>query len=156
MNYPRLKSFVLQSKLCFVLLLGSVSVVQAQGLNTDQVQWHGFVSQGLIQAPQTNFVNLDDTISSELTDLGVNMSWALTDKLRLAGQVVYLDGGQRYVKGTRLDYLFIDWTTKTRQSLKRVSLALNLKMARILRTGLNLQKQKRHRSMKAGILFGEK
>lgn len=110
MNYPRLKSFVLQSKLCFVLLLGSVSVVQAQGLNTDQVQWHGFVSQGLIQAPQTNFVNLDDTISSELTDLGVNMSWALTDKLRLAGQVVYLDGGQRYVKGTRLDYLFIDWT----------------------------------------------
>ena len=50
----------------------------------------------------------------------------------------------------------IDWTTKTRQSLKRVSLVLNLKMARILRTGLNLQKQKRHRSMKAGILFGVK
>jgi len=110
MNYPRLKSFVLRSKLCVLLLLSSVSLVQAEGLNTDKVQWHGFISQGLIQAPETNFVNLDDSISAELTDLGVNMSWALSDNLRLAGQVVYLDGGRRYTKGTRLDYLFLDWT----------------------------------------------
>lgn len=110
MNYPSLKSFVLHSKLCLLLLLSFVSQVQAEGLNTDKVQWHGFISQGLIQAPETNFVNLDDSISAELTDLGVNMSWALSDNLRLAGQVVYLDGGRRYTRGTRLDYLFLDWT----------------------------------------------
>jgi hypothetical protein len=101
---------VLRSKLCLLLLLGCSLQLQAEGLKTDKVQWHGFISQGLIQAPETNFVNLDDSISAELTDLGVNMSWALSDNLRLAGQVVYLDGGRRYVKGTRLDYLFLDWT----------------------------------------------
>ena len=110
MNYPSLKSFVLRSKLCLLLLLGSVVQAQAEGLTAEKVRWHGFISQGLIQAPETNFVNLDDSISAELTDLGVNMSWALTDNLRLAGQVVYLDGGRRYTKGTRLDYLFLDWT----------------------------------------------
>lgn len=110
MNYPSLKSFVLRSKLHLLLLLGFVFQAQADGLTTDKVQWHGFISQGLIQAPETNFVNLDDSISAELTDLGVNMSWALTDNVRLAGQVVYLDGGRRYTKGTRLDYLFLDWT----------------------------------------------
>jgi len=101
---------VLRTKLCLLLLLGCSLQLQAEGLKTDKVQWHGFISQGLIQAPETNFVNLDDSISAELTDLGVNMSWALSDNLRLAGQVVYLDGGRRYVKGTRLDYLFLDWT----------------------------------------------
>lgn len=105
MNYPRLKSFMLRSKLCLILLLSCSWQLQA-----DELQWHGFISQGLIQAPETNFVNLDDSISAELTDVGVNMSWALSEKLRLAGQVVYLDGGRRYTKGTRLDYLFLDWT----------------------------------------------
>lgn len=105
MNYPSLKSFMLRSKLCLLLLLGC-----SLQLPADELQWHGFISQGLIQAPETNFVNLDDSISAELTDIGVNMSWALSDKLRLAGQLVYLDGGRRYTKGTRLDYLFLDWT----------------------------------------------
>jgi len=106
MNYPSLKSFVLRSKLCLLLLLS----LSCSELYADEVQWHGFVSQGLIQAPETNFVNLDDSISAELTDLGMNMSWRLSDKYRLAGQVVYLDGGRRYTKGTRLDYLFLDVT----------------------------------------------
>jgi len=75
----------------------------------------------------------------------------------LSAETVKSPNGAMVLKeSSRTEYLFIDWTTKTRQSLKRVSLVLNLKMARILRTGLNLQKQKRHRSMKAGILFGVK
>lgn len=105
MNHPSLKSFMLRSKLCLIMLLGSVFQLQA-----DEVQWHGFISQGLIQAPETNFVNLDDSVSAELTDLGMNMSWNVSDNIRLAGQVVYLDGGRRNTKGTRLDYLFLDWT----------------------------------------------
>lgn len=105
MNYPSSKSLKFHSKLSVLLLL-----VCSLQLSAQELQWHGFISQGLIQAPETNFVNLDDSISAELTDIGVNMSWVMSDKLRLASQVVYLDGGRRYTKGTRLDYFFIDWT----------------------------------------------
>ena len=76
----------------------------------DEPSWHGFVSQGLMQAKDTNFVNLDDKVSAELTEVGLNASWTLTDELRLAGQVVYVDGGRRFVQGSKLDYLFLDWT----------------------------------------------
>ena len=74
------------------------------------VHWHGFVSQGVIQAGDSNFVNRDGEVSLALTEVGLNASWQLTDNLRLAGQGIYLNGGNRYVEGVRLDYLLLDWT----------------------------------------------
>jgi hypothetical protein len=73
-------------------------------------QVHGFISQGLIDVNGSNFVNDDGALSSELTELGLNGSYQLNSTLRLTGQVVYLDGGNRYVKGVRIDYALLDWS----------------------------------------------
>ena len=76
---------------------------------SDDLSWHGFVAQGVIQSENSNFINDDGDVSFELTEVGLNASYRFNSTLRLAGQGVYLNGGHRYEEGTRLDYLFLDW-----------------------------------------------
>lgn len=71
---------------------------------------HGFVAQGLAQASKTNYINDDGDVSSKLTDIGLNGSYTLNDTMRLSGQVVYIDGGNRYDDGLRVDYALLDWS----------------------------------------------
>lgn len=78
-------------------------------LAESELSWQGFVAQGLIQAPDSGFVNDDGKLSAELTEIGLNGRYSLSPSWHLAGQVVYLDGGNRYPTGARLDYLFVDW-----------------------------------------------
>ncbi|HEY0922980.1 hypothetical protein [Rheinheimera pacifica] len=73
------------------------------------IDWNGFIAQGLIQAPDSGFVNSSGDISAELTELGLNSRLRLAPAWHLSGQLVYLDGGNRYPPGLRLDYLFLDW-----------------------------------------------
>lgn len=75
-----------------------------------EVSWHGFVAQGLMQAPDSNFVNNKGELSAELTELGLNGRLKLAPSWHVAGQLVYLDGGNRYPEGGRVDYLFVDWS----------------------------------------------
>ena len=72
-------------------------------------QWHGFLAQGVIQADKSNFINRSGDPSLALTELGLNGALQLQPNWRVAGQVVYLDGGNRYPDGLKLDYLFVDW-----------------------------------------------
>lgn len=85
------------------ILLYPASVVAAD------IDWNGFIAQGLIQAPDSGFVNSSGDISAELTELGLNSRLRLAPAWHLSGQLVYLDGGNRYPPGLRLDYLFLDW-----------------------------------------------
>ena len=72
---------------------------------------HGFASQGVIQASDNNFVSReDDDVSYDLTEIGINASWQWRPDIRFAGQMVYLNGGNRYEEGARVDYLLMDWT----------------------------------------------
>lgn len=90
----------------------AVLAVFLGGLNTasaQEWQWHGFLSQGMIQADKSNFINQSGKPSIALTELGINGAKQLSPNFRLAGQVVYLDGGNRYPSGLKLDYLFLDW-----------------------------------------------
>ena len=100
-----LKSFQLSLSACLLLLSG-ISVAVA----ADTWHWHGFVSQGLMQAENSNFVNDDGSVSTELTEVGLNGSYKLSPDWRLSGQLMYLDGGNRYASGWRIDYLFLNWT----------------------------------------------
>lgn len=70
---------------------------------------HGFLAQGISSSIDSDFITSDDQISAELTELGVNANYILNKNVSVAGQLVYVDGGNRYRKGFRLDYLFIDW-----------------------------------------------
>jgi hypothetical protein len=78
--------------------------------DTTEFSWQGFVAQGLIQAPDSSFVNRSGDVSTELTELGLNGRLKLAPSWHLAGQLVYLDGGNRYPVGGRVDYLFLDWS----------------------------------------------
>jgi len=103
--------------LAILLVALSVNISQAQEPNTfstsQDFQLHGFISQGLIDVDGSDFVNDDGELSAELTEVGLNASYQLSNKFRLAGQVVYLDGGNRYPQGARVDYALLDWSAFT-------------------------------------------
>jgi len=75
----------------------------------DDFVWQGFAAQGLIRAADSSYVNNSGKTSAALTELGLNGRYRVAPDWHLAGQVVYLDGGNRYPQGARLDYLFLDW-----------------------------------------------
>ncbi len=93
----------------FILLICCTFSAVAHDNNSAKWQWHGFIAQGLVDVNGSNFVSNDKSLSTELTELGINASYNIEPNLRLAGQIVYLDGGNRYHKGTRIDYLLLDW-----------------------------------------------
>ncbi|MCF2950303.1 TonB-dependent receptor [Paraglaciecola aquimarina] len=82
--------------------------ISGQGFS-DSLKVHGFVSQGIVQAVDSNFVDDDEDVSFKLTEVGLNASYRINNNLRVAGQGVYLNGGNRYPEGLRIDYLFLDW-----------------------------------------------
>jgi hypothetical protein len=105
----------------FAILIAAfcTTLVQADEENKQSklhdFQLHGFISQGLIDVDGSDFVNDDGELSAELTEIGLNASYQLGNQFRLAGQVVYLDGGNRYSQGARIDYALLDWSAFTNE-----------------------------------------
>ncbi len=97
------------AKLISFSALFSVNLYAQENAQQDW-QVHGFVAQGIINVNGSDFVNDDGDLSAELTEVGINGSYKLSDSFRLTGQAVYLDGGNRYVEGARIDYALIDWS----------------------------------------------
>lgn len=106
------RNLLLNNKLFIIAFFFSVNVVASNTSVNDSKRFklHGFVSQGIIDADDSNFVNDNGKPSAELTEVGLNATYQLTESLRVAGQIVYLDGGNRYAKGARVDYALLDWT----------------------------------------------
>ncbi|MFT2089391.1 TonB-dependent receptor [Paraglaciecola sp. 2405UD69-4] len=73
-----------------------------------EIKINGFVAQGVIKAEDSNYVEDDGGLSLKLTEVGLNSSYRFNSKFRVAGQLVYLDGGNRYQQGARVDYLFLE------------------------------------------------
>lgn len=92
-----------------IAMLLMVICSSSKAFASKNLNWHGFVAQGLIQAQDSNFVDDHGDYSLKLTEIGINGSYRLDPRFRLAGQVVYLNGGNRYPEGIRADYLFLDW-----------------------------------------------
>lgn len=108
------------NKTPIVLALVAVSYMntaqaQEHPSSSQDFQFHGFISQGIIDVNGSDFVNDSGDISTELTEIGVNASYQLSSDFRLAGQVVYLNGGNRYSKGARVDYALVDWSAFTNE-----------------------------------------
>ena len=80
----------------------------AQAQDVQKVQWHGYVSQGLTQSVDSDYLTDNNDITTDLTEVGINGRWQIRDQLALVGQLNYLNGGNRYEAGGRVDYLFID------------------------------------------------
>jgi len=103
-------SFIQKNKLFFVMLIAVINLffIQAEAADKD-FQFHGFAAQGIIDVDGSNFVNDDGSLSTQLTELGINASYQLNSDFRLTGQIVYLNGGNRYEEGIRVDYALLDW-----------------------------------------------
>jgi hypothetical protein len=84
-------------------------IFQSFCLDAESLKINGFVAQGIVQAKDSNFVNDSGDVSLKLTEVGVNSAYRINPSLRVAGQAVYLDGGNRYPDGFRIDYLFLEW-----------------------------------------------
>lgn len=92
-----------------IIMLFAYVVLFSTSSTAKTYDWKGFIAQGLIQAEHSNFVNDEGDPSLRLTEVGLNGYYRLAPNLRIAGQGVYLNGGNRYAEGHRLDYLFLDW-----------------------------------------------
>ena len=99
------------SKVLVLIVLNSlmIEVLAAQEINHN-LQIHGFIAQGIIDVEGSDFVNDSGDVSTELTEIGLNASYQLSSQFRITGQVVYLEGGNRYDNGTRIDYALLDWS----------------------------------------------
>ena len=89
--------------------LGLGLIFQSYCLNAESLKINGFIAQGIVQAGDSNFVTDDGEVSLKLTEIGVNSAYRINPSLRVAGQAVYLEGGNRYPDGFRIDYLFVEW-----------------------------------------------
>lgn len=89
--------------------LGVGLIFQSFCVDAESIKINGFVAQGIVQSKDSNFVNDDGDVSVKLTEVGVNSSYRINPSFRIAGQAVYLEGGNRYPDGFRIDYLFLEW-----------------------------------------------
>ena len=106
-----LVSFKLSKSSLKPLLLCMLALLSESALAEDWT-WHGFVSQGVIQARESNFVNNDGEVSARLSEVGLNSVYQIDSNLKLSGQLMYLNGGNRFVDGLRIDYFFLNWTPR--------------------------------------------
>ncbi len=105
------------NRLLFVVMTVALYLFTFNASSTEEnFQFHGFAAQGMIDVNGSNFVNDDGSLSPKLTEVGINGSYQLNDKLRLTGQVVYLNGGNRYAEGVRVDYALLDWSVYEHQN----------------------------------------
>jgi hypothetical protein len=99
-------------------LLVAPAGTRAQVLESGKAPWdlqiHAFVSQGFIYTTDNNYLARSQRGSVEFTELGLNVSKAVTDKLRIGAQLFARDlgpqGGYRpQFDWFHLDYRFFDW-----------------------------------------------
>jgi len=103
-----------------VVALSVAITVKAEPVDSHIPKWqvHGFVAQGIIDVNGSDFVNDDQSLSAELTEAGINFSYDFSPSIRFAGQAVYLNGGNRYADGARVDYFLLDWTALSSEDWK--------------------------------------
>lgn len=69
------------------------------------LQIHGFLSQGFIHTSDNNFFGkTDDSISTDFRELGINASYRILPELQIAMQVVWRDAGKTDDSNVRIDY----------------------------------------------------
>ncbi len=102
------------SRLKYWLSISLLSVglipIQAVADWTEQFDVHGFVAQGLAYTSGNGYISDDNGWSGQMTEAGINFQWQGGERWRVAAQAIYLNGGNRYPEGGRLDYALLDYT----------------------------------------------
>lgn len=106
MSIPRLTRSNISSLLRYLALYSAVTSGSAVA---NQPLLHGYLSQGITYTDDNGYIEDDAGWSGDLTAVAVNGSLQLHDRWRIAAQGMYLNGGNRYREGTRLDYMLLDY-----------------------------------------------
>jgi hypothetical protein len=94
-----------------ILLLGvfCVSGIAQAGIMPDEIEFHGFLTQGFFHSSDNNiFGQSDDGISPGLTEIGLNGSYQPLDRLRFTAQGLYRRNGDLDRGSVNLDYGLVD------------------------------------------------
>ena len=86
----------------------------ADELTSSPVEMHGFVSQGFIKTTNNNYLANSKRGSFEFTEVGINFTKSLSDRMRLGVQLFARDLGpvgdyKPQFDWFYLDYRFADW-----------------------------------------------
>ncbi len=95
----------------FFLSFYSTGIFAESKLLPDEVQIHGFLTQGFFHTSDNNvYGQSDDGISPGLTEIGLNASYQPLDRLRFAAQGLYRRAGDVDSGSVRFDYGLVDLT----------------------------------------------
>lgn len=98
--------------LCVIAFISHHVVALAESrFIPEQIQFHGFMTQGFFHSSNNNvYGQSDDGISPGLTEIGLNVNYQPLDRLRFAAQGLYRRAGEVDTGSVRLDYGLVDLT----------------------------------------------
>lgn len=76
----------------------------------ENLQLHGFLSQGYVNTSDNNFFGDSKNGSWDLREIGVNLSYQARPSLLFSGQLLSRTAGEMYDGEVRLDYALVDIT----------------------------------------------
>ncbi|HEY3821334.1 MAG TPA: hypothetical protein VGL81_29410 [Polyangiaceae bacterium] len=80
------------------------------GSDLTSVEVHGFVSQGFIATKSNNYLDTDTTHGSfQFSEVGINFTKSITDKLRLGVQLFAQDFGTTGSYDIKADWFYVDY-----------------------------------------------
>lgn len=91
-----------------LIFLSSAAFAAEESDWLDRFQFHGFASQAFVITTDNNFFGDSDHGSADFTELGINSSFQLSPRIRLAAQVISRHAGEFYNGSPWLDYALID------------------------------------------------
>ena len=97
-----------RSKISKVATFITTALLSVPVIANQDFQINGYAAQGMVKNKDSQYITNDD-VSFTLTEVALNSSYQIRNDFRVAGQIVYLNGGNRYPEGGRIDYLLLDW-----------------------------------------------
>ncbi len=95
-----------------VLVLWFVGGNTAFGFNQEDIEIHGFVSQGYLRSSDNNYLGNTKDGSFEFNEIGLNFSVPVTDGLHCGAQLFSMDLGDYGNNEFFVDWAFLDYTWK--------------------------------------------
>lgn len=78
--------------------------------STSRFHWNGFASQAFVHTSDNRFFGDSDNGSFDFTEIGLNGSYLVSPRLRLAAQILSRRAGDLYSGSPQIDYALLDAT----------------------------------------------
>ncbi len=116
LNDSSLNDWLFTVLITVLYLLVNISYAADQPMWKKTLQYHGFVTQGLIKTDDNHFFGHSETGSAALTELGVNVSSRASKDIMFSAQLLARRAGEMYDGSIELDYALIDYTVSSTAS----------------------------------------